>query len=264
MKIALAFVLAAAPAFADVSPAWDDLRPALYGETELYPAEGIITLDVPYRTMTDSRTPFGLTVAAPEGIRSVSVILDNNPMPVSARVDLAVPQNSLHFEATLRINGPTPYHVVAEGADGRIYVTEGFLKTSGEGACAAPPGTDPVLALETLGEMELAVGRETGGAVEVLSALAGGQTDLTVDIRHPSNSGMQRDQVSLLFIPARFVETVDVTVDGAPYAQVTGSISLSEDPQLSLSIPGDAHRVDVLMTDTDGAVSAATRSLAAY
>ncbi len=264
MRLALLFAVTALPAMADVTPAWDDLKPALYGETELLPGDGMIALDVPYRTMTDSRTPFRLTVTALEGIKAVSIILDDNPMPVSARVDLAEPQQTFHFEATLRINGPTPYHVVAETVAGHYYVTEGFLKTSGQGACAAPPGTDPIAALETLGDMELAVGRETDSAVGVLTALAGGQTELTVDVRHPSLSGMQMDQISLLFIPARFIDTLDVRVDGESYATLTGSISLSEDPEFVLSIPGDARDVGVTMTDTDGTVTHAARTLAAY
>lgn len=265
MRIALALALMSAlPAWAEVKPAWDDLRPALYSEAELLPAGDRIVLDVPYRTMSDSRTSFGLTVSAPEGVRSVSVILDNNPMPVSARIELAEPQDRFNFSATLRVNGPTPYHVVFETADGLHYLAEGFLKTSGEGACAAPPGVDPVLALETLGQMQLAVERETASAVGVLTALAGGQTDLTIDIRHPSLSGMQMDQISLLFIPARFIDEVAVAVDGKPFATITGSISLSEDPRLVMSIPGEAQAVDVTMSDTDGAVTHARRAVAAY
>jgi sulfur-oxidizing protein SoxY len=267
MRLALAVALLTAfPAMAEMTPAWDDLRPVIYGQADMQSGDGVILLDVPYRTMSDSRTAFGVALTAPEGqrIESLAIILDDNPMPLSAELDLSAPQQSLSFRTFLRINGPTPYHVVARMDGGQIYVTEGFLKTSGEGACSAPPVTNTELALSTLGDMEIAVGRESASAAGLLSALAGGQTDLTIDISHPSLSGMQRDQISLLFIPARYVRTLEIAVDGAPYATLTGSISLSENPQVILSIPGAAHSVDVTMTDTDGTVGHTGRSLAAY
>ena len=75
---------------------------------------------------------------------------------------------------------------------------------------------------------------------------------------------MQKDQVSLLFIPMRFVETALITLDGAPFAEMTGSISLSENASLSVSIPENARTVEVTMTDTEGAVTRAKARRAGY
>jgi sulfur-oxidizing protein SoxY len=72
------------------------------------------------------------------------------------------------------------------------------------------------------------------------------------------------DQISLLFIPLRYVETVDIAVDGGGYVEMTGSISLSENPRVSLSVPGRTQAVDVTMTDTDGTVSHAQATLPGY
>jgi sulfur-oxidizing protein SoxY len=182
-------------------------------------------------------------------------------MPVSAVLRLAAPQPRLAFDATLRVNGPTLLHVVAETVDGALYAAETFVKTSGLGACSAPPGTDPDAALATLGDMILSV---DAGPVERLTALARGQSRLGIDLSHPSHSGMQMDQITLLFIPMRYAETFDIALDGAPYASVTGSISLSENPRLGLSIPAGAQRVDVTMTDTDGTVSETGMRLPGY
>jgi sulfur-oxidizing protein SoxY len=64
--------------------------------------------------------------------------------------------------------------------------------------------------------------------------------------------------VSLLFIPMRYVAEVALDVDGTPYATVTGSISLSENPRLRLSLPAGASEVATTLTDTAGTVTTAT------
>ena len=253
---------------ASANEAWDAIRAELYGERYLLDAADVIAVDIPYRTPDDARTQIAAEIAAPEGKRvaEVTVILDDNPMPVSAVFSLDLPQERFFFDVTMRVNGPTPFHIVAETTDGALYVAEGFVKTSGQGACAAPPGTDPEEALKTLGQMELMVDRASDARYlgERLETLSARQRQLDVDIRHPSHSGMQMDQITLLFIPLRYVETVDIDLDGAGYVDVTGSISLSENPRVSLSVPARTRSVDVTLTDTDGTVTIAHKDLAGF
>jgi sulfur-oxidizing protein SoxY len=262
--VALAVLAAglSTPALAS-DPSWADLRAALYTDQTLTPAGDAVRIDTPYRTQNDTRTRVAATVQAPMGqmIESVTVILDENPMPVSAVFDFVKPLPRFEFDATMRVNGPTPVHVVARTTDGHLLISESFVKTSGTGACAAPPGTDPDKALADLGRMQLDV--VTPQAVNRL--VQGAHPDLkTLDIAlsHPSHSGMQMDQISLLFIPARYVHTLDIAIDDAPFVRVTGSISLSENPQLSISIPASARAVNVTMTDTEGTVATAQASVA--
>lgn len=257
------------PALAETT--WDELAPAIWGDRALLDGARVIALDAPYRTENDSRTQVAAMIRAPEGlsIGTVTLVLDENPMPVSAVFALDTPQPSFFFDVTLRVNGPTPLHVVAETTDGRLWMAEGFVKTSGQGACAAPPGTDPAEALATLGQMDLDVtelmpGASPGSASDRLAALADRQRRLDVDIRHPSHSGMQMDQITLLYIPMRYVEDVQIDLDGAGYVDVTGSISLSENPRLGMSVPGKTRSVDVTMTDTDGTVTKAHKDIAGF
>lgn len=253
----------ALPCFAGES--WDQIREELYGTRPLLDGARLIALDVPYRTPNDARTQIAAHVVAPEGgqIARVSVILDENPMPVSAVFALDSPQDSFFFDVTMRVNGPTPLHVVAETGDGRLFVTEAFVKTSGQGACAAPPGSDPKEALKTLGNMALSLA-DANTARDRLAGLSARLRQLDVDISHPSHSGMQMDQISLLFIPMRYVEDLEIDLDGAGYVGVTGSISLSENPRLGVSIPARTRSVDVTLTDTSGTVTHAHKSLAGY
>ncbi|QHQ36496.1 quinoprotein dehydrogenase-associated SoxYZ-like carrier [Algicella marina] len=259
--LALIALLAASPAFAaGPEPSWPMLEKELYGDQFLVPAGDLITLDVPYRTDDDARTRIAANVAAPAGrmLESVTVVLDENPMPVSAVFEFDRPVPRFFFDVTMRVNGPTPVHVVARTVEGQLLIAEGYVKTSGQGACSAPPGTDPKEALANLGEMTITVSeliraRELGEKLTGVTVAEDRRLDL--DIKHPSHSGMQMNQISLLFIPMRYVETVEIDLDGAGYVDVTGSISVSENPQISLSVPRETETVGVTMTDTDGTVA---------
>ncbi|GEO87290.1 MULTISPECIES: quinoprotein dehydrogenase-associated SoxYZ-like carrier [Alphaproteobacteria] len=259
---------AASPALAEDQ--WPGIQMQLYGDRPVAGGEGMITLDAPYRSDNDARTVMGATLLAPAGrsIRDVSLILDQNPMPVSAVIHLSRPIARFAFEATLRVNGPTPVHVVTELDNGTLYAVEGFVKTSGQGACSAPPGSNPEAALATLGNMEIEIGSlRASGKSDLLTDLArlrNQQVSMSLKISHPSHSGMQMDQISLLFIPMRYVERVDIDLDGQRFADVTGSISLSENPEFTLSIPAASHVIDVTMTDTDGTVTRKSKTLTSY
>ncbi len=254
-------------------PSWPDLRHALYEDQTLTEAGDLIQIDAPYRSALDARTNIGARVVAPEGrmLQSVTVILDENPMPVSAVFTFAQPMAQFDFDVTMRVNGPTPLHMVARTTEGQLLAKSGFVKTSGQGACAAPPGTDPALALATLGQMEIAftdaasTGSTLPASLSSLSSLAtrpGPQ--LQLDIQHPSHSGMQMDQISLLYLPARYIETVAVDLDGVRFVDVTGSISLSENPRISMTVPAYARVAAITLTDTDGTVATAQQQMTGF
>ena len=248
---------------ATAEEAWCELRPALYGDRTIAPAGGVVALIAPYRSMYDLRAPLGALVRAPAGalIRSVSLIIDNNPMPVSAVFEMAGPRAAFAFTADMRLNGPTPVRVVVETDAGDLYMAERYVKTSGVGACAAPPGTDPVVALETLGRMQLALARPAAeGALSRIVSLAADmrQSQATASrarltISHPGHSGMQMDQISLLYIPARYLQKLEVSVDDGPVFTMTGSISISENPSLTFNLPLGGSSLKVRLTDSDGA-----------
>ncbi|WP_241525542.1 thiosulfate oxidation carrier protein SoxY [Pseudophaeobacter leonis] len=224
-------------------PSWSDLRHALYEDQTLTEAGDLIQIDAPYRSALDARTNIGARIMAPDGrmLQSVTVILDENPMPVSAGFTFAQPMAQFDFDVTMRVNGPTPLHMVARTTEGQLLAKTGFVKTSGQGACAAPPGTDPELALATLGQMEIAFSNAASTSSTQpaslpasmaaslpasLSSLSSFATSpgpqLQLDIQHPSHSGMQMDQISLLYLPARYIETVAVDPDGVRFVDVTG------------------------------------------
>ncbi len=262
----LAFI--ATPTLAEES-AWDEIRAELYGERAILPADDIVTLTAPYRAKDDREVPIETSAHFADGrtVKSVSIIIDGNPMPVSAVFDLETPERRFAVTANMRINGPTPVRTVVEASDGALYMTETFVKTSGLGACAAPPVTGIDAALASLGEMTLQPKIAIGGPSTSLLARVGKAAvpsssspaepkRVRLEVKHPSHSGMQMDQITLLYILARYVETVEVWTDEDKLFTMTGSISLSEDPEIEFTYTApDVTALRVRMTDTDDTVS---------
>ena len=54
-------------------------------------------------------------------------------------------------------------------------------------------------------------------------------------IRHPNNSGMQMDQLTRLYIPAHYIDKVEIRQGDDTIFVMEGGISLSEDPNFRFS-----------------------------
>jgi sulfur-oxidizing protein SoxY len=146
---------------------------------------------------------------------------------------------------------------VVEAEDGSLWMSGQKVKTSGLGACAAPPVTDPAIAMQSIGRIEVAEVTEDVDLAARATAMALGTAEprrARVAIQHPSHSGMQMDQISLLYIPAHFVETVEVWEGAAPLFTMTGSISLSENPEFQFTISPGTEALRVRVTDTEDGV----------
>src|SRR5258708_12755297 len=59
-----------------------------------------------------------------------------------------------------------------------------------------------------------------------------GPREAQIMIRHPNNSGLQRDQVTLLYVPAFFVRELRVWQGDELVLAMDGGISISEDPNI--------------------------------
>ena len=58
-------------------------------------------------------------------------------------------------------------------------------------------------------------------------------------ISHPNNSGLQMDQLTRNYIPADFMQILDVTYNGQPVFRLESDIAISEDPTFNFSfLPG--------------------------
>jgi sulfur-oxidizing protein SoxY len=74
-------------------------------------------------------------------------------------------------------------------------------------------------------------------------------------IRHPNNSGLQRDQVSLLYIPLFIVRELRVWQGDQLVLAMEGGISISEDPNIRFAYrPNGAATFRAEARDTEGHV----------
>jgi sulfur-oxidizing protein SoxY len=242
LAIALgAGALAQSPAPPDASrDPWPSLVSDLFHDRAMQNGEGLITLDAPYRAEDAALVPMTLGFAMPPGdtrqVKTVTLVIDQNPAPMAASFEIG-PNSGLTSIATrLRVNDYTNVHEVAELSDGQLYVVQKYVKAAG--GCSAPAGKNMDEANAHLGEMRL---REIAAKLDAASTPALHEAQLM--IRHPNNSGLQMDQVSHLYIPARYIDSLRVFQGNDLVFAMEGGISISEDPNFRFTYKPNGARV---------------------
>ena len=165
---ALAFsaaALAAAPA-SDLpdpeTPIWGKLKRSLFENRPVSAgANSIVELVAPTRADDGAVVPIAIRakLAQTPGryIRRVYLIVDNNPSPLAATIELTAESGRADLETRIRIEQYSYVRAVAELSDGTLAADARFVKASG--GCSAPAGKDPAAAA-SLGRMRLAVDRD--------------------------------------------------------------------------------------------------------
>src|SRR5437763_11458609 len=122
-------------------------------------------------------------------VKKITLVIDQNPAPMAASFEIGPNSGMTSIATRLRVNDYTNVHEVAELSDGRLYVVQKYVKAAG--GCSAPAGKNMDEANAHLGETRL---REIAAKPEAASTPALREAQLR--IRHPKNSGLQRDQES--------------------------------------------------------------------
>ncbi len=230
--------------------AWADIKPAIFGDRAILPATpGMLAMTTPYRSADDREVPVAVSASFADGrtVRAVTVVIDENPMPVSAVFRFDAPRRSVSIATHMRFDGPSPIRTIVEASDGRLYMSESYVKTSGLGACASPPVNNPEDALAWLGNMELVHRQAPSGNMSSATRTA------RLKIMHPNLTGLQMDQITLQHIPARYISTIEVREGDEPVLTVESGIALSENPEIEFDYPlNGAETLSVYAKDTDG------------
>ncbi|NEV63653.1 quinoprotein dehydrogenase-associated SoxYZ-like carrier [Thiorhodococcus minor] len=247
---ALLMLLGAAVAVAE-SEAQDDsrwpvIKSALFGEREILPGEGVIALETPYRALDAAVVPIEITAPlaqTPERyIESLHLVIDNNPVPLAGVFHFPGNRTWDALSTRIRVDSYTHVRAIAETNDGKLYMARNFVKASG--GCSAPSLKDPEAAQAQLGRMKLRL-PETLTSEQTLP--------LQLMIKHPNSSGLQFDQIARSYIPADYIQRLELTYGGEPLLTLDGNISISEDPSIRFSFaPGDASRITVHAEDSTG------------
>ena len=222
---------------------WSDLRQAVFGQREVLDGAGLIALDAPARAHDAALVPVTITLTGRERVKAIYLMVDGNPSPLAGTFRFGPLADTRTLKTRVRVEQYSPIHAVAETEDGRLFSTERFVKAAG--GCSAPAAKDAAAALARLGQMRMRLEGGDAGAPAMAHLL----------ISHPNNTGMAMDQVSRLFVPARYVQDVRVTQGGVSVLEFEGDISLSEDPAISFGfVPQGAEPPHVVVKDSARAV----------
>jgi sulfur-oxidizing protein SoxY len=265
LAVALALAaLVASPAAAQSEETWKAIRGDVVGERPLASGDGIVSIEAPYRANDAAIVPIDVAAHLPDGrtVKAMTLVIDENPSPVAATFTFGQPRADLALSTRVRINSYSYVRAIVEADDGTLYMTARYVKASG--GCSAPALKDEDDAFANLGKMKVRypAPAEAAATPVTVPGATGGQAAVStaplraqIMIRHPNYSGLQMNQLTQLYIPARFVNDIEVRQGGETLLTMEGGISLSEDPTVAFEfVPNGADVIEVRAKDTDGKV----------
>ena len=226
-------------------PTWEDLRADVLGDAVAAQGETLLALEAPYRAHDAATVPIQLRQLDESAtITNATVVIDENPAPIAGVFAFTQAMHPLDFEMRVRVNQYSNVRVIAE-TDAGLTMTGRYVKASG--GCSAPATRDPEIALANMGQMKLKMFGETAAQMSVP------RREAQIMIRHPNYSGLQRDQVTQLFIPAHFIDHIEVWQGDEMLFTMDGGISISENPAFRFTYSDNgAPNLTVRATDTEG------------
>ncbi|MFD1344729.1 quinoprotein dehydrogenase-associated SoxYZ-like carrier [Litorisediminicola beolgyonensis] len=226
------------------SESWEALRVDVTGEAEIGDGSALFDIVAPYRAEDAATVPIQIVQTnMDETITAATVVIDENPAPVAAEFDFSPAMLPLDFEMRVRVNQYSNVRVIAETPEG-LKMAGRFVKASG--GCSAPASRDPEIALASMGQMKLRLFGEP-------PAMSQARREAQIMIRHPNYSGLQRDQITQLFIAAHFLDHIEVWQGDEKLWAMDGGISISENPVFRFDYADNgATALTVKATDTEG------------
>lgn len=229
------------------SETWTSLKTDVFANRPIKDNEGLISIEAPKRAQDAALVPVDIRIdpaKAPDGVKSITLIVDVNPSPVAATFTFGENSGVTHLSTRLRVNDYSFVRAIAETQSGELYMTETFVKASG--GCSAPAVKNQDEAKATMGQMKLRQFAQQ-------DATDGKSPELQLMIRHPNNSGLQRDPLTQYFIPPHFIHEISVTQGDRKIFSMEGGISISEDPNFRFDYrPDGKSPIHVDAVDTDG------------
>ena len=239
--LGLAAVPARADDQADRQARWKDIEKSLFGDRVPQDGAAVVQLDAPVRAEDASLVPMAITITAKQPVKSLYLVIDDNPAPVAAHYTFGPAADPREIKMRVRVNTYTNVHAVAEMQDGTLMETTKFVKASG--GCSAPMGMSDEEAMKGMGDMRI---KFAGDAV------ANKPVDATLMVRHPNFNGMQMNQVSRMYTPARYIQTIAVTDGDKKIFDLDTDISLASNPVISFAfVPTDKSQLKVAVTDSE-------------
>jgi sulfur-oxidizing protein SoxY len=247
--VGLAGPAAAQQSMAGSEKIWAALKGDVLGDRPVLLDTGLIRIEAPKRAQDAALVPVDIYIdpAKAAGVKKVTMVIDVNPAPVAATFQIGKDAGVTHLATRVRVNDYSWLRVIAETDSGELHMSQTFVKASG--GCSAPAVKNSKDALASMGQMKL---RQFVPPAEETMTKA---QELQLMIRHPNNSGLQRDPLTQYFIPAHFVQNLSILQGDRLILSMEGGISISEDPnfRFDFAVHGtDDIRVEAI--DTEGKV----------
>lgn len=246
----------AAETISEQNEKWDNLLKEFYfPEITLIESDELFDFTVPYRAEDGALVPIKITAKQPQTkehfIKSIWLIIDKNPKPLAGAFQFSPLNGKADLAMRIRVDAYSPVRVIAATNDDKYYMVSHFVKSSG--GCSAPASTDAATALARLGKIRLKTPIIKSLELPVQTRLA---------ISHPNTSGLQKDQVTTLFIPPHYISKINVKFEGEPIFSAETDISISENPNFKFYfVPTKSGVLTTEVIDTKGNKFTQTRKL---
>ncbi len=215
--------LPAPAAHSDSSPEWETLRERLFQSRPVDATPGTVQVIAPLRAAYGASVPVKIVSKLPQTpglyVKRLYLLVDKNPSPIAAVIDLTTEVGQADFETRLRVDEYSHVRVIAELSNGELHMDSRYVKTSG--GCSAPPNRD---ALDLIGKTVLKVVPQKVALNQPTSA------DVTVI--HPNDTGFELNQQTVMYIPAHFVRSIKVSYAERKVFDAELDFSISENPTL--------------------------------
>ncbi|MFO1273390.1 MAG: quinoprotein dehydrogenase-associated SoxYZ-like carrier [Rubrivivax sp.] len=223
------------------SPEWDKIRAGLFGSRTLVAGQDVVQIVVPLRAAYGASVPVKVVSKLPQRperyVKRLWLVIDKNPSPVAAVLDLTTEVGQADFETRLRVDEYSHVRVVSELSNGELHTDSRYVKTSG--GCSAPPNRDnPQLIGKTIVKLagELHMDQPTTADVTVI---------------HPNDTGFELNQQTVMYIPPHFVRSIRVSYAGRKVFDAELDFSVSENPTLRFNfLPHGPGQLRAEVTDS--------------
>lgn len=222
---------------------WNKIKGAIFQDRPILDGSGLVVLDAPHRAQDAALVPIGMSVnLAPSDarkLRSFTLVIDENPAPVAGTFIIGPKADVTSISTRVRVDDYTYVRAIAELSDGKLYGVKAYVKASG--GCSAPAASNSDATKAAIGQMRFSAFRADAGKLPEAQFM----------MRHPQNSGLQMDQLTRLYIPPFFVDTLKIWQGNDLVLAMDGGIAISEDPNIRFNYkPNGAASFRAKATDT--------------
>lgn len=224
---------------------WPVLKEAFFAGKNIEDAP-FIKLSGPRRAESGAQVPLEIfvdqTQADANPIKKIYVLVDANPIPLTATYHLTEQLGKFKLATRIRMEMDSFIRVVGETADGKLQMAS--IEIRAAGGCGGMVENDEATIRATAGKIKL----------NVESPVQFGQpTSAVFNIKHPMRTGLQRDLVSQGYVPAFYIQKAAFSYNNKPVMNVDFGVGTSEDPYLRFDfIPTSAGVLEVNASDNEG------------